>query len=421
MQSDLFKQDISNLAAQRPLQKSSLLVALNPYLDAHGILRAGGRLRHSHLPEAVKHPILLRSHPFLTLLIEHHHLRTMHGGPQLTLTSLRAEYWILRARATVRVVLHKCVRCARESAKIATELMGDLSEMRVNRVSRAFIHTGVDYAGPIAIRIAPGRGHKSHKAYIALFICLTTKAIHLELVSDYTASTFIAAYHRFISRRGRLQRLYSDNGTTFHGADREMSEAHFKAIRAPNFLNTLASEKTSWHFIPPAAPHFGGLWEAGVRSFKHHLKRCIGTHTLTYEELTTVLCRIEACLNSRPIAATSEDIDDYNALTPGHFLIGTPLIALPEPSLLDYNENRLSRWQLTRQITEGFWKSWLSNYLQTLQQRPKWRVAQRLAREGQLVLVRNSLAPPSHWELGRIRKCHHGSGGLTRVDKIFEH
>ncbi|XP_011702625.1 PREDICTED: uncharacterized protein LOC105458779 [Wasmannia auropunctata] len=174
-----------------------------------------------------------------------------------------------------------------------------------------------------------------------------------------------------------------------------MSEAHFKAIREPNFLNMLASEKTSWHFIPPAAPHFGGLWEAGVWSVKHHLKRCIDTHTLTYEELTIVLCRIEACLNLRPIAAISENIDD--ALTPGHFLVGIPLIALREPSLFDYNENRLSRWQLTRQITEAT---------------PE--VARR-ATSGQLVLVRNPLAPPSHWELERIRKCHYGSDGLTRV------
>lgn len=77
--------------------------------------------------------------------------------------------------------------------------MGDLPESRVNRTVRAFIHTGVDYAGPIAIRIAPGRGHKSQKAYIALFVCLTTKAIHLELVSDYSSTTFIAAHHRFVS------------------------------------------------------------------------------------------------------------------------------------------------------------------------------------------------------------------------------
>lgn len=143
-----------------------------------------GRLPKSQLPESAKHPIILRSHPLLILLINWTHLRHLDSGPQLTLACLRNDYWILRARATVRAVLHQCVACTRERALIPNELMGDLPETRITQVERAFIHTGVDYAGPIQVRTAPGRGHKSHKAYIALFICLTTKAIHLELVRD---------------------------------------------------------------------------------------------------------------------------------------------------------------------------------------------------------------------------------------------
>ncbi|XP_076394328.1 uncharacterized protein LOC143265524 [Megachile rotundata] len=128
----------------------------------------------------------------------------------------------------------------------------------------------------------------------------------------------------------------------------------------------MAAESINWQFIPPAAPHFGGLWEAGVRSVKYYLKRCAGSHLLTVEEMTTLLCRIEAILNSRPIAAVSENMDDYNALTPGHFLIGAPLIAVPEPSVLELNENRLSRWQLVQRLSEIFWRAWSRDYLHTL-------------------------------------------------------
>ncbi|XP_011687752.1 PREDICTED: uncharacterized protein LOC105449960 [Wasmannia auropunctata] len=415
IQADMFPLELAALSRQSPLPKSSSLSSLNPYLDSDGLLRVGGRLRHARLPGATKNPIVVRSHPLLSLIIEHHHMRTLHAGPQLTLASLRSEFWLLRSRATVRSVLYKCIKCTRERAEVPVELMGDLPDVRVNRTSRAFVHTGVDYAGPIVVRTAPGRGHKSQKAYIALFVCLTTKAIHLELVTDYSSITFIAVYQRFVSRRGLPQSMYSDNGTTFKGADRELSQAHAKAIRDPNFLNCLATDKTAWHFLPPAAPHFGGLWEAGVRSMKHHLKRCIGLYTLTLEEMTTLLCRVEACLNSRPLAAISDSLDDYRALTPGHFLTGSPLIAIPEPSVLDLNENRLSRWQTIQRLTEIFWRSWSSDYLQTLQQRPKWRVVVRLAKVGQIVLVRNPLTPPSHWELGRITACHPGDDGLTRV------
>lgn len=417
MQSELFPSELTSLKQNQPLRKSKYLSSFSPYVDADGLLRVGGRLRHSNLPEVIKHPIILRSHSLLSLLILHHHLRTLHGGSQLTLASLRNEFWILRARA-VRAVLYQCVQCTRERAEIPIELMGDLPDIRVNRAIRVFEHTGVDYAGPLLIRMAPGRGHKAHKAYIVLFICTTVKAVHIELVSDYTSATFLAAYQRFISRRGLPCAMYSDNGTTFQGADREMTDAYSRAVRDPNLLNQLAVDEVTWHFIPPSAPHFGGLWEAGVRSINHHLKRCIGNHTFTFEEMTTFLCRVEACLNSRPIAPISENLDDYRPLTPGHFLIDSPIIALPEPSLLDLNEARLSRWQLVQRCTEGFWKSWSNDYLHSLQQWSKWRTVQRLASVGRIVLLRNPTAPPTQWELGRITACHPGDDSLTRVVSV---
>jgi len=210
--------------------------------------------------------------------------------------------------------------------------------------------------------------------------------------------------------------MYSDNGTTFVGADRELTESFQASLRDPNFLNHTATDHVSWHFIPPSTPHFGGLWEAGVKSVKHHLRRVIGPHTLTFEEMSTVLCTIEACLNSRPLAPLTDTVDDYDPLTPGHFLIGAAITTPPEPSVFNVNENRLSRWQLVRQMTERFWKLWQSDYINTLQQRVKWkRIAKDTLRPGQLVLVKNPLLPPCKWELGRIVLAHAGSDNLVRV------
>lgn len=135
--------------------------------------------------------------------------------------------------------------------------------------------------------------------------------------------------------------IYSDNGTNFQGADRELQQNFQLITQNSEFQNAITNDGITWHFIPSAAPHFGGLWEAGVKSFKFHLKRVIGSHTLSRTEFMTLLCSVEACLNSRPISAVSDDPTDLSALMPGYFLIGRPLVSVPEPSVLDLNPNRL--------------------------------------------------------------------------------
>ncbi|XP_022837004.1 uncharacterized protein LOC111364391, partial [Spodoptera litura] len=162
---------------------------------------------------------------------------------------------------------------------------------------------------------------------------MATRAVHIEVVSDLTTEGFLAAFKRFVSRRGHCRHIWSDNGTNFVGAAKELQmlfnqqSSMYKDIAA-----ALANSQTEWHFIPPHAPNFGGLWEAGVKSVKHHLKRVIGDSTLTFEELSTVLSQIEACLNSRPLSQGSSDPEDPVPLTPGHFLVGHPLVMVP-----DYN------------------------------------------------------------------------------------
>ncbi|XP_012543663.1 uncharacterized protein LOC105841094 [Monomorium pharaonis] len=212
--------------------------------------------------------------------------------------------------------------------------------------------------------------------------------------------------------------MYSDNGTTFVGADRELSRAYHDAVTDPNFLNKTAADQITWKFIPPHAPHFGRLWEAGVHSVKHHLRRVLSAHTLTAEEFTTLLCRIEVCLNSRPIGPLTDTLDSCEPLTPAHFLIGASLTLPPEPSLLTVAESRLSQWQLLRQITERFWQKWQADYVNTLQQRGKWQIARDSLKIGTLVLVKNPLLPPYKWEMRRITQCHPGLDDLVRVVSV---
>ncbi|CAK1598070.1 unnamed protein product [Parnassius mnemosyne] len=222
--------------------------------------------------------------------------------------------------------------------------MGDLPRVRITP-ARPFLHSGEDFAGPYQILRSKGRGCNTTKAYIAIFVCMSTKAKHLELVGDLTSEAFIGAFRRFVARRGRCAHLWSDQGRNFVGANKELvaAWADAKMKFEGHISEMLALDGTQWHFIPAYSPHMGGLWEAGVKSMKYHMKRIL-TCNLTYEEMTTLLCQIEACLNSRPLSPIDDsDTDNILPLTPGHFLIGEAPINVPHSDLKNIPVSHLSR------------------------------------------------------------------------------
>ncbi|XP_011883306.1 PREDICTED: uncharacterized protein LOC105570566 [Vollenhovia emeryi] len=343
---------------------------------------------------------------------------TLHGGTQLTLAKIRQTYWILGGRAPVKSHILRCVVCARQRGVRAQQLMSQLPMARVTP-ARPFAHTGVDYAGPIQLKTWKGRGAKVHKGWMCVFVCMTTSAVHLEVVSDYSTDGFLATYRRFSSRRGPAEVLYSDCGTNFVGADTALkklfkdSSKEFKDLTA-----TLSTKETSWRFNSPSSPHMGGKWEAVVKSIKFHLRRTIGETPLTFEEFSTLLTQIEAVLNSRPLEPLSDDPDDLSALTPGHFLVGSALNAIPEPSLIDISTSRLSRWQLIQQRVQQFWSQWSSHYLQRQQAISKWHHPTNDITVGSLVLLTDERMPPSKWPLARVLELHPGKDGLTRIVTI---
>ena len=185
------------------------------------------------------------------------------------------------------------------------------------------------------------------KGYIAIFVCMATRAVHIEVVEDYTSEAFIAAFHRFTARRDFCKELYSDQGTNFVGADAQLKQMiAASSSYSTQIVKSLAQEGTSWIFNPPSAPHFGGIWETAVKSAKHHLCRIIGEQVLTFSELATLMCRIEACLNSRPLTALTDDSSDLDFLSPSHFLIQRSSFLLPEEDVKEVNIPPGKRWLL---------------------------------------------------------------------------
>lgn len=416
LQKEFFSKEINQLNQGLKLLNSPIK-NLVPFIDKMGILRLVGRLQNAPISFNEKDPFILPNHRISRLIISHTHSRTLHGGTQLTLHTLRQNYWVLNGRSIVKSIIRECVTCVKQRAVTSQQLMGSLPDFKVTP-SRPFMHTGIDYAGPYDLLVGFGRGSKTRKAWIALFVCCVTRAIHLELVSDYSSEEFRSAYERFTSRRGVPAHLYSDNAKNFVGASNELENYLLELGQNVELCNDLITRGTEWNFIPPSAPHFGGLWEAGVKSVKHHLRRVVGLLKFNFEEFYTILTRIEAALNSRPISPLSDDSEDFSYLTPGHFLVGSSINSVHEPSLEFIPENRLSRWQRVQRVTQLFWRKWTIDYVQVLQKRYKWFDRLPNLELGDVVLIRQDNLPPTKWKLGRIIKCYLGKDDLVRGVRV---
>ncbi|XP_018376533.1 PREDICTED: uncharacterized protein LOC108769822 [Trachymyrmex cornetzi] len=259
------------------------------------------------------------------------------------MAAVRQRFWPVSLRSAARKIINGCIPCFKAKPTHSEAIMGSLPAGRVT-ASKPFDHCGVAYAGPFTMRESKRRNARAHKAYLSLFVCFATKSVHLELVSNLTSESFIAAFKRFIWRRGKPVCMYSDNGTTFIGAQAQLKE-FVNFLRddqtQSDIVQFLREQETTWKFIPPNAPHFGGL----------------------------------------------EDPNDLICLTPGHFLIGTPLNSFP---CHDLTNERFK------------WKTNKGNQL----------------KPNQMVLLKQQGLAPLQWLLGRVAEVHPGSDGVVRAATI---
>nr|XP_041633398.1 uncharacterized protein LOC121503234 [Drosophila kikkawai] len=413
-----FALEYACLSQKRPIPASSSIKNMNPFLDPHGLIRTCGRVTASEvLQYDERHPIFLPYNCQLArLLVSFTHRISLHGVNQLMVRLIRSKFWIPRVKNLVKSVIFSCKICVIHKKKLQTQLMGELPKERTS-FSRPFTYTGMDYAGPFDIKNYTGRGCLITKGYVLVFVCFSTKAIHLEPTSDLTTEKFLAAFARFVSRRGCPRQVQSDNGKTFVGAAAVLSREFLQAVKE-SVTNAYSHQKLLWQFIPPGAPHMGGLWEAGVKSFKTLFYKSTATRKYTFEELSTLLAKIEACLNSRPLAPMSEDPTDLLALTPGHFLVGGPLLATVEPEIKGASTSIINRWQHLKALHQQFRLRWKEEYLKELHKRTKWQVPTRNLEVGEMVIIKDDNLPSTEWRLGRIDSVFPGPDGHVRVVNI---
>lgn len=401
--------------------RASPLRKLDPFLDAQGVLRVGGRIDKASLPDNLKHPVILPRKSHVTnLVVQYFHIQVAHQGRGLTTNALRAAgFWVLGCSSAVKYLVSKCVICRKFRFASQGQKMADLP---VDRLEPAppFAYCAVDLFGPFYIK----EGRKELKRYGALFTCLLCRAVHVETCNSLETDSFINCLRRFISLRGPVRHLRSDRGTNFVGAENEMREAvnELDEDKIKEFLLKQGCDMVEFKMNVPAASHMGGVWERQIRSVRSVLVFLLQNHgnQLDDESLRTFLHEAAAIVNSRPLSV--ENVNDPLSLVPlsaNHLLTMKSSLILPPPGNFQRSDLYLrKRWRRVQYLANQFWIRWRSEFLQNLQIRNKWTSPKRNVCEGDIVLVVDENQARNHWRLGRVVETFADDDGLVRKVKV---
>jgi len=395
-----FEEEVTALSMKLPISKNSNIKNLCPIIDENNIMRANGRLdKVEILSSDTKYPILLpKSHYITMLIVRFYHEKYQHKKTETVIAAIRQRFWVVDLRAVLKRVSAICQKCKNDKAKPQAPQMAALPLCRTAAYFKPFTHTGVDYFGPLTVTI----GRRSEKRWGALFTCLTTRAVHLELANDLSSNTFIMILKNMQHRRGKIAHIYCDNGTNFVGACREMAQIQQRC----------ATEGIYWHFNPPAAPHFGGAWERMVQEVKSLFP--LTKDSLPEVALRSLLIEIEFIINNRPLTHIPIEHEDDEPLTPSHFLIGYSGEAAP--SLLDIVEAEASRsiWKKSRLAAQNYWLRWVKEYLPQLISRGKWLNKAEPLKIGDIVTFPNEQVS-GRWIKGRVVDVDTAKDGQVRA------
>lgn len=411
-QVESFPEETAQLQLGKPVSHSSRLLTLAPEYDHKAkLVRVGGRLRRcNHLDSNTVHPIVLDpSHPLVKLLIQHYDNILSHPGPERVFAELRRKYWIIRCREAVKKHQRSCFECKKWRGKPEIPMMADLPQSNLRLFCPAFFSTGIDCFGPFQVKF----GRRCEKRWGILYKCLTTKAVHIELLSSIDTDSFLMSLRRFIARRGKPYEVLSDHGTNFKGGSTELQNA-FSRLH-PALKEHLASQQIHFRLNPPNAPHFGGSWEREVRSIKTALRTSLGSQSVPEEVLITVLVEVEGILNSRPLGYVSSDIADIDPVTPNSLLMGRPTSALPQVVYPESEMLSRRRWRHSQILIDNFWNCFIRHYLPDMQRRQKWQRESENLQTGEVVMIVDQQAPRALWQIGTVAKVIPGQDGRVRT------
>ena len=403
--------------------KGSPLYQLDPFVDSDGIVRVGGRLRRAQLEYGEKHPALLpKNNHVANLVVRHYHNQVHHQGRQITHGAIRqAGYWLIGGHRTVAKELSKCVVCKKLRGPFLDQRMADLPADRT-KVAPPFTNVGFDVFGPWTVRTRKTRrGVANSKRWGVVFTCLSSRAIHIEVIESMDTSSFICALRRFFALRGTASLLRCDRGTNFIGAKAELDNAltELDQHKVERYVHKQGCE---WLFNPPHASHFGGAWERQIGTIRRVLDAMfaeLGSAQLTHELLVTLMAEVTSIVNARPVALVPTDADEPQPLSPSMLLTMKARPAGTPPGVFvqtDLYARR--RWRRVQYLADQFWLRWRREYLQNMQPRRKWSSSKRNLTNGDVVLMKEEGAHRNDWPIGRVTEATKSEDGQVRKARV---
>lgn len=416
-----FATEIQCLSRGQPLPRRSIIRDLRPFIDNEDVLRLGGRLNKSPQAFSELHPILMpaNSH-YGNLLILEAHRQVFHSGLRDTMVQLRERFWIIRARQRTKQLIGRCVTCRKSDSRAADQIEGQLPADRVTP-GHPFQVIGVDFAGPLTLL----RNKTRSTAFMVLFTCATTRAVHIELCEDCSAVKFLQAFRRFSARRGICHTIYSDNAKSFKAASKEF-QAVYRTLKDPLIHDYTSMRGIRWCFIAERAPWWGGFYERLIRSVKSAIAKTISRKVVDFGELQTLLTEIEAMINSRPLTFVYCEDSEPIPLTPAAMIMDKRPLARQSHDLntsadvlqppAQSARSLRAMWNQRNEQLDALWKRWQREYLRELRSAHHSRdVRGDTITVGDLVIIEDPASSRLLWKLGVVQRTIPGTDGRVRT------
>lgn len=415
VQQQAYPAEFSALSLEKEIKVGSAILSLSPFMGPDGTIRMSSRAQKAMTSYAARNPAILpNKHPLVDLLIRHHHEANLHMGETTTIADLRERAWIVNVRTAVRRVVKNCLLCKIRKAKPVMPQMGQLPVSRFAYGCKPFTHTGVDCFGPLEVKF--GRGKQ--KRYGIIFTCLTYRAVHLELINDMSTDECLSSIRHLITHRGKVQKLYSDNGKNFVGANNKLARdvEELAQILGESSTRRLNIE---WVFIPAYSPWMGGAWERMIGTVKRAIDFMIGKDTPHENVLRNALAEAQYQMNRRPLTHLPVFGEDPKPLTPNLMLFGEDDDNCAPGVFTEADAVSSKAYRRVQHLTQKFTARWYKEYLPEITRRSKWHKHTPAIEVGCLVML---IEPDERGYIssrrGVVVKIYPGPDGVVRQADI---